>query len=178
MRSQLSHSTPTLIGGRTKPNVTADYILGLVDGEGCFYVLVQNPKNSSKYYVRAQTHFHIKMKEDDYELLDSVKEFFGCGAVYEQRDKRPNHKNCYRYTVSSNKDVYEKIVPFFTSNPLKSSKKKDFEIFCKISELIHEGYHLNEEGLEVIRELKMQMNNVGTRHVREIRSHGGNAKKP
>ncbi len=40
MRSQLRHSNPELnLGRRTKPTVSADYIVGLTDGEGCFYVL-------------------------------------------------------------------------------------------------------------------------------------------
>ena len=45
MRSQLRRSTPIDIsqtaeayGGRTKPVVTAEYIVGLTDGEGCFYI--------------------------------------------------------------------------------------------------------------------------------------------
>lgn len=53
MRSQLSHSNPILIGRRTKPKINADYLVGLVDGEGCFYVLVRSKENSSKNYVRA-----------------------------------------------------------------------------------------------------------------------------
>lgn len=115
------------------------------------------------------------MKEDDLPLLLSIRDFFNCGTVQSQPDKRPNHTNCYRYAVSSNKDVYEKIVPFFKTHKLKSSKIKDFILFSKISEMIHNGVHLNENGLEKIRAIKMQMN-FGTRRVREIRSHGGNAK--
>ena len=176
MRSQLRHSTQ-LSWGRTKPKITAEYIVGLVDGEGCFYVLVQNLENKSKNYVKAQTHFHLKMKEDDLELLCSLRDYFGCGTVQKQPDKRPNHVDCYRYTVSSNKDVHDIIIPFFLSNQLKSSKYKDFLIFKTISDMIYLGVHLNDKGLEEIRDLKMQMN-FGTRRVREIRSHGGNTKKP
>ena len=153
------------------------YIVGLVDGEGCFYVLVRNSGNNSKNYVRAQTHFHLEMKEDDHELLCSLQDYFGCGTVQSQPDTRPNHVNCYRYTVSSNKDIHDIIIPFFLQNPLKSSKYKDFLVFKVISDMIHKGLHLNDTGLEEIRELKMQMN-TGTRRVREIRSHGGNTKKP
>ena len=36
MRSQLRHSSPTQAGRRAKPVVSAEYVVGLTDGEGCF----------------------------------------------------------------------------------------------------------------------------------------------
>jgi len=58
--------------GRTKPKVAKEYIVGLTDGEGCFYV------NMGKYPaykvgIRVQMHFHIKMQERDKKLLEKVR---------------------------------------------------------------------------------------------------------
>ncbi len=144
--------------GRTKPTVSKEYVVGLTDGEGCFYV---NMSKSSLYKsgFRVQLHFHLKMQEKDKDLLEKVKNAIGCGAVYFQKEQRANHCQCYRYTVSSQKDILNIIVPFFKQHPLQSySKEVNFRIFCKIAELIKSGAHLTNKGVAKIRELKAKMN--------------------
>ena len=144
--------------GRTIPTVSNEYVVGLTDGEGCFYV---NVGKSSRYRVgyRIQLHFHLKMQERDRDLLEKVKNTIGCGAVYFQKELRVNHCQCYRYTVSAERDIQEIVIPFFTTYPLQSaSKGASFEIFCKIAALVKEKKHLTLEGLEKILELKSRMN--------------------
>jgi hypothetical protein len=144
--------------GRTKPIVTNEYIVGLTDGEGCFYVNI-GKYSTYKSGFRIQMHFYIKMQEKDYSLLEKIKNTLNCGEVYFQREKRTNHCQCYRYTVSSQEDILNKIIPFFLKNPLQSvTKRKSFEAFCKIGNLIKKGKHLNKKGITRIRLLKMQMN--------------------
>jgi len=144
--------------GRTKPIVAKEYVVGLTDGEGCFYV------NIGKYLTyksgfRIQMHFYIKMQEKDFPLLEKIKNTLNCGEVYFQKEKRVNHCQCYRYTVSSQEDILNKIIPFFLENSLQSvSKRKSFEIFCKIANLVKKGEHLNEKGIKKIQLLKLQMN--------------------
>ncbi|MDD3531260.1 MAG: LAGLIDADG family homing endonuclease [Candidatus Pacebacteria bacterium] len=143
---------------RTLPVVSNEYVVGLTDGEGCFYV---NMGVSSRYRAgyRVQLHFHLKMQERDRELLEKVRNTIGCGEVYFQKEQRANHCQCYRYTVSSEKDIQETVIPFFKQYPLQSaSKGASFEIFCKIASLVKEKKHLTPEGLEEIRELKSRMN--------------------
>ncbi len=144
--------------GRTKPTVSNEYVVGLTDGEGCFYV---NLGKSSLYRAgfRIQLHFHIKMQEKDKPLLEKIRNTLDCGAVYFQKEKRANHTQCYRYTVSSQKDIFEKIIPFFQKYHLQSvSKQKSFKIFCQIAELVNRRMHLTPKGLENIYELKSHMN--------------------
>lgn len=144
--------------GRTKPIVANEYLVGLTDGEGCFHV---NMANFSTYKsgVRVQLHFYIKMQEKDRPLLEKVKNTLGCGEVYFQKEKRTNHCQCYRYTVSSNKEIVDKIVPFFQKYPLQSvSKLESFKAFVKISHLVHKGEHLTKKGIIKIRLLKSLMN--------------------
>ena len=157
-RSQLRHSTPIIIGGRTKPILAAEYVVGLTDGEGCFYV---NIKKSSDYRAKAgiQLQFHIKLNERDKELLESVREKLECGAVYYQKEQRANHAQCYRYTVNSHRDIIGKIIPFFQKYSLQSaSKRLSFEIFCKIPNLVVQERHLTKEGIYEIQLLKAKMN--------------------
>jgi hypothetical protein len=145
--------------GRMKPqSVSPDYVVGLTDGEGCFYVLIVK---SSLYRAgaKAQLHFHIKMQEADRSVLEKVKKTLGCGAVYFQKEKRPNHTQCYRYTVASTKDVLEKVIPFFKKHPLQTfSKRKNFELFSRIAYLMERQEHKTKRGLEKIQKLKAQMN--------------------
>ena len=144
--------------GRTKPIVSNDYVVGLTDGEGCFYVNIWKSLAYKTGYG-IQIHFHLKMQEKDKPLLEKVKNTLKCGAVYFQKEQRTNHCQCYRYTVSSQKDITEIIIPFFQKNPLQSvSKRINFKIFCQIATLVKSGKHLTRSGLKRIKTLKSKMN--------------------
>jgi hypothetical protein len=145
--------------GRTKPqSVPPDYVVGLTDGEGCFYVQLR----SSKLYrsgASVQLHFHIKMQDADKGVLYAIKETLGCGEVYFQHETRPNHAQCYRYTVSAHRDILGKIIPFFRKYPLRSSsKQKNFLLFSKVAQMVENKSHLKVSGINKIRELKAKMN--------------------
>ena len=144
--------------GRTKPIVSNEYVVGLTDGEGCFHVNM-GIMPAYKSGVRVQMHFHIKMQEKDRPLLEKVKNTLQCGVVYFQKERRANHCQCYRYTVSSQQNISEKIIPFFLKHPLQSvSKKKSFDMFRRIALLVKRRVHLTKKGIKQIRLLKSQMN--------------------
>ena len=160
MRSQLRHSTKFSIEslGRTKPVLPAEYIVGLTDGEGCFYVNISKlPAYLAGFRVQLQ--FHIKLNELDKNLLEAVCESIGCGGVYRQKETRANHAQCFRYSVNSHRDIIQTITPFFRKYPLQSSSKRlSFEIFCQIANLVKQEQHLTQKGIEKIRALKDKMN--------------------
>lgn len=156
-RSQLRHSSFEQSKRRTKPTVSPDYIVGLTDGEGCFYSYIRPPYNKEGG-ARVQLAFHIKMRAKEKKLLLKVKNSLECGNVYFQAEKRINHVQCYRYTASSHKDILTKIIPFFRKYHLQSAKIEDFQIFCKIAKIVKRKGHLNQEGIKEIRRLKSQMN--------------------
>jgi hypothetical protein len=140
--------------------VTPDYIIGLVDGEGSFTVYIRNLEESKevKRRVRAEPRFYIKLIEKDKAILYELKEFFGCGSVYFQKDTRPNHQNCYRYEVFNFNDLETKIIPFFNKYPPKFvSKKKDFKIFCELMRRIKKKEHLSNSGLMNLWRIKSKM---------------------
>jgi len=143
--------------------LSSDYIVGLTDGEGSFSVFLHSPRGKrarETQYYRVECHFYIKMREDELPLLQKVKNFFGCGFLYLQKDKRQNHRNCYRFEISSYQAIKEVVIPFFKKNPLQSeNRRKDFALFCKIFGIVQSknGKHLTREELEKIKELKSQM---------------------
>lgn len=137
-----------------------NYIVGLVDGEGSFTVYIRNPDEVKeiKRRVRAEPRFYIKFIEKDKGILYELKNFFGCGNVYFQKDKRPTHQDCYRYEVANRNDLEKIIIPFFQKHQLKlESKRKDFKIFCEIMERIKNKEHLTISGLRHLYKIKKKM---------------------
>jgi len=140
--------------------ITPDYITGLVDGEGSFTVYVKNPDSEKniKRRVKAEPRFYLKLIEKDKDILYKLKDYFGCGNVYFQKDRRKNHQNCYRYEVANRDNLERIIIPFFEKHQLRlASKINDFELFCKIMKKIRKGDHLTESGLRNLYQLKQKM---------------------
>jgi len=68
-------------------------------------------------------------------------------------------QNDRRVAVSSQKDIFEKLIPFFKQNKLQTkSKLRNFEPFCEIANLIKVGKHLQQSGIDKILLLKSEMN--------------------
>lgn len=161
MRSQQRRSTSLRLkersGGRTKPVISPEYIAGLTDGEGCFYVNLRLAK-TKKANPTVETHFYIKVRKEDKPMLEAVKLALGCGAIYFQKEERLNHTECYRYEVNSRQDIREKIIPLFNDYSLLSLKRNDFRLFAQISQMVDRKEHRTKAGFEKIRQLKSQMN--------------------
>ncbi len=141
-------------------NLSPDYIVGLVDGEGSFTVYVRDPDSVKKVKrrVTVEPKFYIKLVEKDKEILERVRQFFGCGTVYFQKDTRPNHQHCYRYEVYSKDDLIRSIIPFFKKHQLQfSSKRTDFELFVEMLGIIDRKEHLTDKGLRSLFMLKQHM---------------------
>jgi hypothetical protein len=135
--------------------LTADYVVGLVDGEGSFAVHLNR---SQRRRAKVEPRFCLKLQAMDRPILDALRDFFGCGKVYIQRDRRPNHSLCFRFEVSNRQELWEKVIPFFQQHPLKfPSKRRDFTLFQRVLELLANGDHLTTEGLEKIEQLASQM---------------------
>lgn len=146
--------------------LSADYIIGLTDGEGSFTVHLHPPRKIGKYstkHYRVECHYYVKLREDELPLLKKVKRFFNCGNIYFQKDKRTNHRNCYRFEISSLAKIIEVVIPFFQRYPLHSTNRRnDFNLFCRIFEILKNKNRnsLTEEEVEKIRKLKLRMHSA------------------
>ena len=129
----------------------AQWVVGFVDGEGCFFVGINpHPEMTSGYQVLPE--FTVVQHRRDIQLLYALKKFFGCGVV------RTNHGERMAYRVRSLDHLNEKIVPFFDQHPLRSKKRIDFLKFRKILQRMNQGEHLKAHGLEAIRAIASTMN--------------------
>ena len=133
--------------------LSPDYIVGFVDGEGCFSVSISR----KRFRVpEVRLIFEIELREDDEPVLREIQKVFDGGNIYgldySRYDKwRPHVK----LKVSSFKDIRGKVIPFFRKYPLQAKKKKQFELFCKVAEMIEEDEHKVPEGIERIRNLRL-----------------------
>ena len=159
------------------PSLPPDYIVGLVDGEGCFCITISKHKTKRTGFD-PRLMFEIEMIIEDKPLLSQLYSFFGCGSLYELKYERYGWRPHIKYAVKSHKDMKNVIIPFFKKYPLKSKKLKDFMLFCEASELFERGEHLTIEGLEKLREIQSRMNmrnkeKWASAKVRENRAPGG-----
>lgn len=127
-----------------------NYVVGFVDGEGCFHVAINSqPKMTLKYQVLPE--FRVVQHEKDEKLLERLREFFGNGKVV------VNHGDRKELRIRGMKPL-DDVVKFFLNNPLQTSKQNDFRIFSEIIAMMNKGEHLKKEGLDKIIELASQMN--------------------
>ena len=129
----------------------AHWVVGFVDGEGCFFVGI-NPHREMTSGFQVLPEFTVVQHQRDIQLLHALKKFFGCGVV------RTNHGDRMAYRVRGLDHLNERVVPFFEQHPLKSKKRIDFIKFRKILQLMNKGEHLKPEGIERIRTMASTMN--------------------
>jgi hypothetical protein len=137
-------------------NLDAQWVVGFVDGEGCFHVGVsKHPQMTAGVQVLPE--FTVVQHKRDVQLLHALKAFFGCGVV------RINHGDRMAYRVRAREHLLQNIVPFFVKHPLKSKKRVDFEKFRRVVLKMESGDHLTDDGLAEIRRIAEQMNRGGSR---------------
>ncbi len=135
-------------------NLDAQWIVGFVDGEGCFHVGI-NPHPEMSAGAQVLPEFTVVQHERDVQVLHALKAFFGCGVV------RKNNGDRMAYRVRGHEHLSKNIVPFFEKHSLKSRKRVDFIKFREIVNLMESGAHLKADGVERIREIANQMNRKG-----------------
>lgn len=129
----------------------AQWVVGFVDGEGCFHVGVSRHAEMTQG-VQVLPEFTVVQHERDAKVLHALKAFFGCGVV------RKNHDDRMAWRVRRREHLLQRIVPFFQEHPLKTGKRQDFQKFRRVLLAMERGDHLKPEGVEAIRRLAGEMN--------------------
>jgi hypothetical protein len=133
------------------------YFAGFVDGEGCFAVSF-SPRSKLLMGWEVRPSFSVSQNADRGEVLLLMQRHFGCGSIRPDRSDRT-----LKYEVRCLDDLVGCIIPFFETNPLLSSKQRDFERFAKVCRLVQAGAHRNRSGLREIVDLALAMNASGKR---------------
>ena len=130
--------------------IEAQWVVGFVDGEGCFHVGI-NPHAEMSAGHQVLPEFTVVQHERDIQILHALKAFFGCGVV------RRNHGDRMAYRVRSKEHLLRKILPFFMAHPLKTKKNIDFLKFRDVLLLMENDGHLTHEGVDAIRAIAGEM---------------------
>src|SRR5438105_3257545 len=130
--------------------VRIGWILGFVDGEGCFSIgFVRQPgrtdRQGYKTGYQVSHEFAVTQRAKSLSCLHELREFFGVGQVV-VNNRHDNHKeHLYRFVVRKRKELLEVVIPFFRQHPMHSSKQQDFEKFVRCVEMVEAGLHLTPQ---------------------------------
>ena len=133
------------------------WIVGFVDGEGCFCVSInRNPTSKTGWQVVPE--FVVTQGQKSIDVLKALQNFFGCGNIFVNRRYDNHREHLYRFCIRSLKDLKEKVMPFFQENRLRTAKNEDFKYFCKAMKLIDHNEHLTLKGIAKIARIASSMN--------------------
>lgn len=111
-----------------------DWVSGFTDGEGCFgvYVYRRSADRSVDRRPMVSAEFSIQLREDDREVLEAIRIFFGCGNVgnnSRQKMRNEGHSNArdqVHLKISALEDLVSKVITHFDAFPLRSKKARDY----------------------------------------------------
>lgn len=140
------------------------WVLGFVDGEGCFYVYANdNVKSRNSTYTMVTLSIEVSQSSHDVLLLHSFVRFFGRGYVSPSRD--PNNvqeiqelDKIRRKSIFKMNTAIPNIIKFFDEHLLLTDKREDFLKFKEIWELKCANAHKTFEGFQQIKALKDSIN--------------------
>lgn len=134
-------------------NINPNWVTGFCDAESTFSIRIGNDNTRFKS-LRIAPIFSIKLHERDYALLEEIKYFFKVGTII-KRVKKGNPAAIYSVqSISALKDV---IMPHFNKYKLLTQKNEDFRLFCLVVDMLYNGEHKNEKGLNKILSCKASM---------------------
>jgi hypothetical protein len=162
--------------------IRTGWVVGFVDGEGCFSVgfIAQHGSGSRRGYKTGYqvTHeFVVTQGEQSRSCLEELRDFFDVGQVVVNKRYDDHREHLYRYVVRKRADLLETIIPFFQMHPLRSSKQGNFEKFARCVALVSANRHLSPSGLIEIAEIAETMNRRKSRQklIGILRGHTPNA---
>ena len=115
------------------------YLVGIVDGEGCFSVSVKKQQNTRFGYVIDPV-FHVVQGERGIAVLKALKQVLSAGRI-----EQKHGQDEWQFIVDNRRQLKEKVIPFFNKHPL-IIKKQQFELFADIVERMERKEHWNKEG--------------------------------
>ena len=141
------------------------WIVGFVDGEGCFSVSFhRNERFASRSFGwQINPTFHLYQHLRHRFILDAVQRHFGVRRI---AAKGPG-STVLTYSVQRRTDVSGIIIPFFERHPLLV-KADDFRIFAEIVAGLRKGEHFTASGFERIVRSAYTMNGAGKQRARSI----------
>jgi len=106
-----------------------------------------NKHKEMKLGFQVLPEFVVVQHERDRQILEGLKSYFKCGYI------KINNEDRLCYVVRNVPHLLTIILPFFEKHKLKTKKRIDFEKFRTIVKMLETKEHLNEEGLNKIKNI-------------------------
>lgn len=152
--------------------LSKDYILGFVEGEGCFNVGIglYEPKSrksvgksfiKNPYIFSVKPSFHIAMAKKDEDVLKKIKSTLNHGEIYYQKRSNLNEKwiDIAHYYVMGIEGSL-KVVDFFKDLQFQTTKGEDFMLWAQCVKMLQNELHRTKNGIIEIARLRDCMNNT------------------
>lgn len=129
------------------------WIAGFTQADGTFGLNYHKVTQMRLGYT-CQGQFRISQHARDLLVLNRILVYFGCGST------RMNSKidQVYVFSVASDSDLMNIIIPFFQKYYIYGAKLLDLEDFSKGVHIIHNKGHLTPEGLNELKKIAYGMN--------------------
>ena len=119
---------PTRAGNQQERLIKRGWVIGFVDGEGCFsvgFVRQAGGRGRSGYRTGYQVahEFAVTQGESSLASLRELREVFGVGMLVPNRRSDNHREHLHRYVVRRRVDLLETVIPFFRANPLHTAKQ-------------------------------------------------------
>lgn len=128
------------------------WLAGFASAEGCFLVRITTSATHRGGH-RVILVFKLVQHSRDEDLMRCLIDYLGCGNIYVDG-------SAVEYRVTKLSDLTDKIIPLFQKYPIQGVKYLDYADFVSVIELMKNGKHLTEEGLDQIRAIKAGMNRM------------------
>lgn len=136
-------------------DLSDDYFVGFVEGEGCFYIgVVKSPETKSGWQVIY--FFKVSQNPSGRMVLEGLKKRLNCGYI-KQNSRTDTTDKSLAYVVRDLPSLVDKVIPFFKKK-LVTQKAQDYDKFVKVLEIVSSNQHLNKEGMRKILDLAYSMN--------------------
>jgi hypothetical protein len=134
------------------------YIAGFVDGEGSFSVAIQRNRTCRMGW-QLLPEFHVSQNPERRAVLDLIQQRLGCGRIRENH--RGSTDTSLVLVVRKRIDLTGRVIPFFETQPLISSKQDDFVRFAHVVWAMDRGVHFTASGFDELRTVALSMNGGG-----------------
>ena len=153
----MSSQNPSSADNQQERPGIEQWIVGFVDGEGCFAISVVRNR-VCRLGWQVQHEFSVTQAEPSLQALELLRQFFGVGTLI-PNNRHDNHRaRMWRFSVKRRTDLTDVVVPFFEEHPLITAKRADFERFTQVLQMMQAGEHLREDGLRRIAARTERMN--------------------
>jgi LAGLIDADG DNA endonuclease family protein len=153
----MTGDNPSSAGNQQERPGIEQWVVGFVDGEGCFSVSIFR-NSRTKIGWQVQPEFVVVQGARSVQVLHELEAFFGCGSVTVNRRHDNHREDLYRYVVKRLDELSDRIIPFFEDHPLRTAKTDDFTKFASIVRMMNRRLHLSNEGMTSIAEIVQTMN--------------------